>query len=373
MNLSDKKTALFFLMLGWPLMLSVNKAYAQETSSFLPGQRLPDNNGVHVNAHGGGVLYYGNKYYWFGEHKVEGEKGNKAYVGVHCYSSANLCHWKDEGISLKVSNDPYSPIAEGSIIERPKVIYNKRTGQFVMWFHLELKDKGYDAALCGIAVSRKITGPYVLHHTERPDKEAFPINLIPDQASGDSLLKRDLHKGQMSRDMNLFVDDDGKAYLIYTSEENRTVHISRLTNDYLHTTGKYVRLFPGRFMEATALFKFKGNYYFVASGCSGWAPNAARSAVSRNIFGPWKELGNPCRGADSALTFHGQSTFVFPVTGKQGAFIFMADRWEPKNAIDGRYLWLPIEFEGNRFTIHWADKWDLSFFNNVRPKAKILR
>lgn len=40
----------------------------------------------------------------------------------------------------------------------------------------------------------------------------------------------------------------------------------------------------------------------------------------------------------------------------------MADKWEPKNAIDGRYLWLPIKFEGDKISINWADEWNLSVF-----------
>ena len=40
-------------------------------------------------------------------------------------------------------------------------------------------------------------------------------------------VKRDLEgDGQMSRDMTLFVDDDGTAYHIYSSEENLTLHIA---------------------------------------------------------------------------------------------------------------------------------------------------
>ena len=58
--------------------------------SFIPGELWMDNNGVHINAHGGGILAYGERYYWYGEHKIEGEAGNKAHVGVHVYSSENL-------------------------------------------------------------------------------------------------------------------------------------------------------------------------------------------------------------------------------------------------------------------------------------------
>ena len=85
-------------------------SFTKKENTIKPGQIWPDNKGVHINAHGGGILFHGGKYYWFGEHKVEGKKGNQAMVGVHCYSSENLYDWKDEGIALKVSNDPESPI-----------------------------------------------------------------------------------------------------------------------------------------------------------------------------------------------------------------------------------------------------------------------
>jgi hypothetical protein len=63
-----------------------------------------------------------------------------------------------------------------------------------------------------------------------------------------------------------------------------------------------------------------------------------------------------------ANTFNSQSTFILPVQGKVGAFIFMADRWNPQDAIDGRYVWLPVEFQHEVPMIRWHDEWDLSFF-----------
>jgi hypothetical protein len=59
-----------------------------------------------------------------------------------------------------------------------------------------------------------------------------------------------LKTGQMARDMTLFVDDDGKAYHIYSSESNDTLHVALLTDDYLKHSGQYVRIFPGKRMEA---------------------------------------------------------------------------------------------------------------------------
>ncbi len=95
------------------------------------------------------------------------------------------------------------------------------------------------------------------------------------------------------------------------------------------------------------------------SGCTGWSSNAARSAVADSILGEWTELGNPCVDADSALTYHSQSTYILPVAGKEGQFIYLGDRWTPENAIDGRYIWLPLEFEDGRFIIRWKDEWKL--------------
>ena len=41
----------------------------------------------------------------------------------------------------------------------------------------------------------------------------------------------------------------------------------------------------------------------------------------------------------------------------------MGDRWTPDNAIDGRYIWLPLEFEDGKPVLEWQDEWDLSWFN----------
>ena len=110
-------------------------------------------------------------------------------------------------------------------------------------------------------------------------------------------------------------------------------------------------------MEAPAMFKKDGKYYLIMSGCTGWAPNPGRSAVAESIWGPWKELANPFFGTDSTTSFHSQSTYVLPAPGKPDQFIYMGDRWTPDNAIDGRYIWLPLRFEGEQPVIEWRDEW----------------
>ena len=108
-----------------------------------------------------------------------------------------------------------------------------------------------------------------------------------------------------------------------------------------------------------------GKYFIISSGCTGWNPNAARSASAKSIFGPWNELGNPCVSRDSLTTYYSQSTYILPVQGIKDAYIFMADRWKPENPIEGKYIWLPLKIKDDKLVeLEWKEKWDLSIFNN---------
>ena len=387
---------IILMVLSQSLSAQIDMKKAIVRDRFIPGEIWLDNNGIHINAHGGGLLFYKDTYYWFGEHKTAGRAGNRANVGVHCYSSVDLYNWKDEGIALAVSENINSDITKGCVIERPKVIYNRKTGKYVMWFHLELKGQGYNTARTGVAVSDKITGPYFFLRSLRPNANTWPENFTEEQKNGPNseekmtpwtepwlkavreglFVRRDFNRGQMSRDMTLYVDEDDKAYHIHASEENLTLHISQLSDDYLSFNGRYTRIFPGGHNEAPAIFKRKGKYYLITSGCSGWNPNPARSAVADSIWGPWKSLQNPCVGVNPQnnlgleKTFGGQSTFVLPVPGKSDGFIAMFDMWRPNNAIDGRYIWLPLEFTDDEFKVPWHDEWDLSIFKKFPRRCQ---
>ncbi|WP_184542258.1 glycoside hydrolase family 43 protein [Mucilaginibacter sp. FT3.2] len=366
-----KQTRLVAILVA--VLMGISGYGKAQQKEFKPGQLWPDDKGVHINAHGGGFLYQKGTYYWFGEHKIAGGAGNRAMVGVHCYSSKDLYNWKDEGIALNVSDDLANDIAKGCILERPKVIYNKLTKKYVMWFHLELLGKGYSAARAGVATSDKATGPYTFVKSYRPNPGQMPfyavttpesekVNCTNPASKSDGFFCRDLPGGQMARDMTVFVDDDGKAYHVFSSEENFTLDLAELTPDYTGHTGKFIRIYVGHQTEAPALFKRNGIYYMIGSGCTGWDPNAARWFSATSIWGPWTYRGNPCKGPGSETTYGGQSTYVLPVAGKKDAFIFVADKWTPKDAIDGRYLWLPIAFKGDDIEINWLDSWKLDVF-----------
>ncbi|MDL2221861.1 glycoside hydrolase family 43 protein [Parabacteroides sp. OttesenSCG-928-N08] len=338
-----------YLILAFSLMLT---GCGQKNETFPPrpivsGEVWNDTDGNPINAHGGGVIYHEGVYYWYGEYKGDETYRNPEVPdwecyrteagGVACYSSTDLSNWKFEGIVLKPEKKKGHDLNPSGVIERPKVIYNDQTKQFVMWMHIDSHD--YSKAAAGVAVSKKPTGKFKYLGSMRPND-------------------------QMSRDMTLFKDDDGTGYLIYSSEENATLHICRLSDDYLQPTTNYVRKFIGESREAPAVFKRNGRYYIITSGCTAWDPNTAQYATTTNLMGSWLVMGNPCSGKDFHLTFYGQSTHVFPVVGKPDAYIAMFDKWNKTDLKRSGYIWLPVAFgSNNTINITWMRSWEMSLFD----------
>ncbi|MBA2943071.1 discoidin domain-containing protein [Paenibacillus sp. CGMCC 1.16610] len=256
------------------------------------------------------------------------------------------------------------------VVERPKVVYNKKTDKYVMWWHQDGPIAGkYWTAAGGVAISDSPAGPF----------KFLGISRLPNNGWGGG-------EGEgMLRDMTLYVDDDGndatddKAYLIYASEGNERTVITMLNDDYTgpatNANGQsvegthYVRAFPW-YREAPTMFKQDGVYYMITSGQSGWNPNQAEYHVSTNgIFGPWEHKGDPFVDDWKHTTHDSQSTYVLPYRDGNGdivpnKFIFMADRWYPNDLKDSRYVWLPFEINTQNRTIgaSWSYEWKLSVF-----------
>ncbi|HWI59309.1 MAG TPA: glycoside hydrolase family 43 protein [Bacillota bacterium] len=321
---------------------------------FRPGEVWLDMAGQPIQAHGGGILIRSNTYYWYGEDRTPGGRG-----AVACYSSTNLYDWKREGVVLPREVLPRVD-GRSTFVERPKVLFNARTAKYVMWTHLE--QGGYHFASAGIATADSPTGPFTFLHAIRPITN--DIDFKPNDPD------RQKERGGTYRDMNVFLDDDGQAYAFYSSEGNWTMYVVRLNADFTGPQTPAIenktwsRVLVRRMREAPAPFKYKGRYYLVTSACTGWKANPADYAVADNILGPYQSKGNPCVGPDADLTFDSQSTYVLPVSGRPGQFIFMADRWKPRDLPDSRYIWLPLQLQADgAFTLSWRERWDLSVFD----------
>ncbi len=360
-------------------------------TTFQVGKRWTDDEGNLIQAHGGQVQKLPvrdkstgemvEKWWWVGEDKSAGYRG-----GIRAYSSDDLYNWHSEGIVMRnvdsreqlekeayfqelygdyteeqLDNVYASLSSQTAVIERPKMLYNEKTDMYVIWFHADgptaYSDSNYAAASAGVAVSKNPNGPFRFI-------DRYRLNTCPED-------QEDFYpqsKG-MARDMNLFVDEDGTAYIIYSSEENLTLYISKLNEEYTYLATDpekavygedFIRLFPGAQREAPALFFRDGSYYLLTSGCTGWAPNQARYYRAESVLGDWVNCGDPCVGDDKRTTFDSQSTCVFLADEENGTYLYMGDRWNSEDLTNSRYIWLPVEFdEEGAMYLRYQEEWSL--------------
>jgi hypothetical protein len=126
-----------------------------------------------------------------GEDKTNGT----AFVNINCYSSTNLVEWNYEGAVLtRTASGDTGP---GRVIERPKIMYNKKTNKYVLWMHID--SSNYGEAKIGVATGDSVCGRYTYLRSERP-------------------------LGFESRDSGVYVDDDGKGYLLTEDVGSRFPH-----------------------------------------------------------------------------------------------------------------------------------------------------
>ncbi|MFI6962746.1 RICIN domain-containing protein [Streptomyces sp. NPDC050149] len=310
MRLKISRTAAVICALLFSLLTTGGTAHAAPVT-IVNGTQFTDPAGNPVHAHGGGVIKVGSYYYWFGEDR----NTDNTFRYVSAYRSTDLKSWEFRNHVLTEATDPELDEAN---IERPKVIYNASTRQFVMWMHKE-NASDYGEARAAVAVSSTVDGDYAWRGSFRP-------------------------LGHMSRDISTFVDTDGTGYMISAANENADLHVYRLTADYTAVESQVQKLWPGQWREAPAMFKRDGVYFLLTSGATGWAPNQQKYATASSVTGSWtdlKDVGDP-------TAYRSQTAFVLPVQGTGGtSFLYMGDRWG--NSMggmvnDSQYVWLPLTF-----------------------------
>lgn len=354
-----------------------------------PGKVWVDNNGNAIQAHGGGILYdeKTKTYYWYGEHKgyenvpTGAETGNPG-IGIGCYSSKDLLNWTYEGVALPVFNNP-------------QLVDGTTTDDDVPMYVSEESDTYKNSPLPefeGTASNHNglMKSPYSSLSALNSDEYIDELNALYEN---DNLTFEE--KQQMYREFNWnrvverpkVIYNDATAYVVYSSEENATTIIHKLNDEYTGLSGDledisqntpanftegvdYVRVFAGQYREAPAMFKDGDTYYLITSGQSGWNPNPCQySYVEGDIFGEWAPnkkfaVNDIPYGTQQETTFRSQSTFILPVRDADGnvipgKFVYMGDRWFRENLQDSRYIWLPLNFNGetHEITMEWKDEW----------------
>lgn len=310
------------------ISLSAMNLSATGITSFPIGQEWPDNSGKHINCHGGCVVEHKGQYYWFGESRTGGHSD-----GISVYRSSDLYNWDNLGYAVvhqgERDDENLQDISEGRLLERPKVIYNAKTGKWVMWAHWE-NGKDYGQARVAVLQADEITGPYTFVQTMRPN-------------------------GHDSRDQTLFLDTDGNAYHFCSTNMNTDINVVRLSDDFLNCSEDETLIMKGRKLEATTVCKVGDTYFATFSECKGWDPAPGHTSTSvGDILGTWTEGLTFCVDPDASRSYGSQGAFVFSAGGlgyDPKCFIFYGDRWIPSNVGGSTYVWLPMSVRSGYPTI----------------------
>jgi hypothetical protein len=141
-----------------------------ENKIFKNGINWFDTDGNIIHAHGGHIVKFEDTYYWYGENRID-----NAYVS--CYASEDLNNWEFRRNILTTDSSTKDLGFEGNSaltingnkinIERPKVVYNKKTGKYIMWAHYE-NGVDYSAASACIATCDTPDGDFTYRGSFRP-------------------------------------------------------------------------------------------------------------------------------------------------------------------------------------------------------------
>lgn len=344
--------------------------------SIKPGQLWLDTQGKTIQAHGASIYKEDGVYYWIGENKEFTDGKNKKIWtwGIRMYASRDLYNWEDCGLIVEPDlKDKKSPLHPSRKMDRPHLLYNKKTKKYILWLKYFDKNCHYT-----ILSADNLKGPYtIVNACLRPfDRKAGDYDLAVDEVTG-------------------------QGYL-YCELDHTDVIAAKLNDSYTDVTGQpeviYQGYKPPLSREAVTHTVKNGRHYIITSGMTGYIPNPSEVAVSNDWMTGYQIQGNPHVNDDSSASFNSQISNVFKIEGTE-QYVAIADRWVPDfvvtkevydrlyriirsnydktvkatlkekmslmktpmigtaNTSIARYVWLPIRFDGDKLLIDWKDEW----------------
>lgn len=280
--------------------------------------------GATVQAHAPGFVRVGDIWYMCGE-----DRSNWWNPDVNLYSSTDLVKWKFE--KKIIQNKITTPeLGSSRMIERPKLMYNAKTDKFLVWCHYESGNYGASEAACFECDS--VNGAYKYVWSGRP-------------------------LGVKSRDCNVFQDNDGTAYFISTTEENRHLGLFRLSDDY-HEAVSHTQLFSNQSREAPAIVREGNRYFMFNSACSGWDPNQCKMSYTSNLTSGWSGLSN----VGNPNSFDTQAAAILEIKGtKTTTYLYVGDRWQDPGLPESKTIIFPISFNGTSCNFKYHERFDINF------------
>ena len=277
-----------------------------------------------VQAHAAGFLQVGDTWYMCGE-----DRTNTWQPDVNLYSSKDLVNWTFERKIVKLETYYPSHVSDWHMIERPKLLYCKKTGKYLVWCHFEYSNYGAQEAACFECDS--VNGDYEYVWSGQP-------------------------YGTKARDCNVFQDNDGKAYFVATISDNNHIGLFELSDDYRSVVAQ-TTLFWWQSREAPAIVHVGDYYFMLSSACSGWAPNRCKMAYSKSLTSGWSnliDLNNP-------IAYDTQAAQILTVKGtKATTYLYVGDRWQDPGLFESKTIIFPISFSGTTCRFPYHQQFDIN-------------
>lgn len=196
------------------------------------------------------IHYFNNKYYIY----------TTAIYGTqfHAYSSTDLTNWHDEGLIFDLFPD--SPWAQYNGWA-PAVVF--RNNKYYFYYTAETK--------IGLAVGNTPIGPFT----------DIGAPLIATDPYTDDII-----------DANVFIDDDGQAYIYYGGSGKSRMVVRKLNPDMVSLATGPTDITPQNYTEGPYMVKRKGIYYMMYSNGS-WFNDTynVQYSTSNSPIGPWTYRG----------------------------------------------------------------------------------
>ena len=274
-----------------------------------------DTEGAVIDAHGGAWFNrFGDTWFSYGVRygRTDGYSADTCFV---CYSSTDLVTWRPRGSVWDGTQRP-------GLHFRPHVLFHPGSGRYVMWFlyyerfqRAGPEKTGPNVCVKGVATADAPEGPF------KPHAYGVPLSC------------------ELSGDHDLFVDDDGAAYLAHSHHDfsggpgrgRATIRVERLADDWLGSTGEHAVVdSEGVPCEAPALFRRNGLCYCLFDRWTdrGRWGSGVRVNTAPHPLGPWTHRGNANRDEDGEVILRAQQHTVAPIQTAHGLeYLWAGDRW----------------------------------------------
>lgn len=274
-----------------------------------------DTSGNILDAHGGATIrQFNGLFYMYGVGYLD-TNGDSPLQHYHCYSSTDLMAWTFHG-------NPLPGGSKGHYF-RPYVVHHPDKGYVMCFSYYPVL---WDGRI-GIAFAENPTGPFKISTDQVTLTHSCP------------------------GDHDFFIDDDGSAYLIYTSiAESHSMYIEKLSPD-LHGTTKEIYNFGVSGVEAPVMFKRAGFYYALFGRTTNRGSEGADLRVfrSRNALGPYTMIGNINTTSSGKPLIACQQCCVAKIKGAQNdIYLWCGDRWRshPDGLLAHSYqFWTELKFD----------------------------